>query len=58
MIRALNRIEYGGPLSIEWEDSAMDREYGAQEALAFVRRTDFEPSALLPFAQLQSSASE
>jgi sugar phosphate isomerase/epimerase len=53
MIRALNRIEYAGPLSIEWEDSAMDREYGAQEALAFVRRTDFEPSALLPFAQLR-----
>jgi sugar phosphate isomerase/epimerase len=53
MIRALNRIEYAGPLSIEWEDSAMEREYGAQEALAFVRRTDFEPSAMLPFAQLQ-----
>jgi sugar phosphate isomerase/epimerase len=55
MIRALNRIRYAGPLSIEWEDSAMDREYGAREALAFVRRTDFEPSALLPFAQLQRS---
>jgi sugar phosphate isomerase/epimerase len=55
IIRALNRIAYAGPLSIEWEDSAMDREYGAQEALAFVRRTDFEPSALLPFAQMQGS---
>jgi sugar phosphate isomerase/epimerase len=55
MIRALNRIAYAGPLSIEWEDSAMEREYGAQEALAFVRRTDFEPSAVLPFAQLQRS---
>ncbi|HXM55046.1 MAG TPA: sugar phosphate isomerase/epimerase [Candidatus Dormibacteraeota bacterium] len=55
MIRALNQIEYAGPLSIEWEDSAMEREYGAREALAFVRRTDFEPSALLPFAQLQRS---
>jgi sugar phosphate isomerase/epimerase len=53
MLRALNRAGYAGPLSIEWEDSAMDREHGAQEALAFVRRTDFEPSALLPFAQLQ-----
>ena len=29
--RALNRIGYDGPLSIEWEDSGMDREYGAQE---------------------------
>jgi sugar phosphate isomerase/epimerase len=43
-VRALNRIGYGGPLSIEWEDSGMDREYGAQDALAFARRTDFAPS--------------
>ena len=42
--RALNRIGYSGPLSIEWEDSGMDREWGAQDALAFVRRTDFAPS--------------
>ena len=46
MFRALNRIGYEGPLSIEWEDSGMDREWGAQDALAFVRRTDFEPSAV------------
>ena len=46
MIRALNRIGYDGPLSIEWEDSGMDREWGAQDALAFVRRTDFAPSAV------------
>ena len=44
MIRALNRVGYDGPLSIEWEDSGMDREYGARDALAFVRRTDFAPS--------------
>ena len=55
MFRALTRIGYPGPLSIEWEDSGMDREFGAQEAVAFVRRTDFEPSALLPFAQLQKA---
>jgi sugar phosphate isomerase/epimerase len=42
--RALNAIGYDGPLSIEWEDSGMDREWGAQEALAFVRRGDFAPS--------------
>ncbi|WP_025745842.1 sugar phosphate isomerase/epimerase family protein [Kallotenue papyrolyticum] len=46
IIRALNRIGYSGPLSIEWEDSGMDREYGAQEALAMVRREDFAPSAV------------
>jgi sugar phosphate isomerase/epimerase len=44
VLRALNRAGYEGPLSIEWEDSGMDREYGAQDALAFVRRTDFPPS--------------
>jgi sugar phosphate isomerase/epimerase len=55
MFRALTRIGYPGPLSIEWEDSGMDREFGAREAVAFVRRTDFEPSALLPFAQLQKA---
>ena len=46
LFRALNRIGYEGPLSIEWEDAGMDREWGAQDALAFVRRTDFEPSAV------------
>ncbi len=46
LFRALNRIGYTGPLSIEWEDSGMDREWGAPDALAFVRRTDFAPSAV------------
>jgi sugar phosphate isomerase/epimerase len=46
LFRALNRIGYQGPLSIEWEDSGMDREWGAQDALAFVRRTDFAPSSV------------
>jgi sugar phosphate isomerase/epimerase len=46
MIRALNRIGYHGPLSIEWEDSGMDREHGAADALAFVRRTDFPASQI------------
>ncbi|MBI1801010.1 MAG: sugar phosphate isomerase/epimerase [Chloroflexi bacterium] len=45
LFRALNRIGYQGPLSIEWEDSGMYREWGAREALAFVRRADFAPSA-------------
>jgi sugar phosphate isomerase/epimerase len=46
MVRALNRVGYDGPLSIEWEDSGMDRDWGAPDALAFVRRTDFAPSAV------------
>jgi sugar phosphate isomerase/epimerase len=44
--RALNRIGYDGPLSIEWEDSGMDREWGARDALAFTRKLDFPPSAV------------
>ena len=46
LFRALNRIGYTGPLSIEWEDTGMDREWGAQDALGFVRRSDFTPSAV------------
>ncbi len=46
IIRMLNRIGYDGPLSVEWEDSGMDREHGAEEACAFVRAVDFPPSAV------------
>jgi sugar phosphate isomerase/epimerase len=44
IIRALNRVGYEGPLSIEWEDSGMDREHGAAEACGEVRAYDFPPS--------------
>lgn len=44
IIRALNIIGYDGPLSVEWEDAAMDREFGAREACAFVKKADFPTS--------------
>ena len=44
IIRALNGAGYTGPLSVEWEDSGMDREHGAKEALDFVRKLEFEPN--------------
>lgn len=44
IIRALNRIGYSGPLSVEWEDGAMDREFGAAEAAAYVKNVDFPTS--------------
>jgi sugar phosphate isomerase/epimerase len=44
IIVALNDVGYRGPLSVEWEDSRMDRVDGATEACAFVRRLDFVPS--------------
>jgi sugar phosphate isomerase/epimerase len=46
IIRALNRIGYEGPLSIEWEDSGMEREFGAREALEMIRKMDFAPSTV------------
>jgi sugar phosphate isomerase/epimerase len=44
IIRELNAARYAGPLSVEWEDSGMEREWGAREALARVRSLDFAPS--------------
>lgn len=51
IIRALNAVNYQGPLSVEWEDSGMDREHGAAEACDFVRQIDFPPSAIAFDAQ-------
>ncbi|MFN0199266.1 MAG: sugar phosphate isomerase/epimerase family protein [Planctomycetaceae bacterium] len=44
IIRALNAINYTGPLSVEWEDMGMDREHGAREACQYVKNVDFPPS--------------
>ncbi|MDZ4773219.1 MAG: sugar phosphate isomerase/epimerase [Planctomycetota bacterium] len=44
IVRVLNQIDYRGPLTVEWEDAAMDREHGAEEAASFVRRLDFPRS--------------
>ncbi len=46
IIRTLNRVGYAGPLSVEWEDSGMERAHGATEAAAFVHKLDFAPSQL------------
>jgi sugar phosphate isomerase/epimerase len=56
LFRSLTRIDYRGPLSIEWEDSGMDRDYGAQDALRFVRRTDFPASSVAFDAAMQRDA--
>jgi sugar phosphate isomerase/epimerase len=45
VMRALNRIAYEGPLSVEWEDAGMDREHGAEEACGFVHSVDFPTSS-------------
>ena len=46
IIVALNDIGYQGPLSVEWEDSRMDRRHGAAESAAFLKRLDFAPSTV------------
>lgn len=54
IIRALNEIGYRGPLSVEWEDSGMDREHGAPEACAYVRTLEFPPAGRAFDASFQS----
>ncbi len=51
IIRALNFANYRGPLSVEWEDQNMNREHGAAESAAFVRKIDFAPSDIVFDAQ-------
>ncbi len=43
IIRALNAAGYSGPLSVEWEDNGMDREFGAKESVEFVKQINFSP---------------
>ncbi|HVT81441.1 MAG TPA: sugar phosphate isomerase/epimerase family protein, partial [Phycisphaerae bacterium] len=47
IVRALNFAGYRGPLSCEGEDQNMDREHGAAEAAAFLRRLDFARSEIV-----------
>jgi sugar phosphate isomerase/epimerase len=44
---ALDDLGYTGPLSVEWEDSRIDREHGAKEACSIVRYIEqLPPSAI------------
>ena len=42
--RELNQMGYKGPLSVEWEDSGMERVHGATESYEVVRRMNFDKS--------------
>ncbi len=46
IFRELNALGYEGPLSVEWEDNGMDRVQGAKDALEYVKRLNFSPSAI------------
>ena len=44
IIRVLNQKGYTGPLSIEWEDSGMERVFGGTEACEFTKQIIFSAS--------------
>lgn len=44
IIRELNAMGYSGPLSVEWEDSGMERIFGGKEACEYVKKINFSPS--------------
>lgn len=44
IIRELNDLKYTGPLSVEWEDNGMDRDFGAKESAEFVKVINFSLS--------------
>lgn len=46
IIRVLNAHNYQNALTVEWEDSGMDRIAGAKESLEFARKLDFKPSEI------------
>ncbi len=43
ILRVLNEIGYDGPLSVDWHDPGMDREFGAADACRFVKAIDIDP---------------
>ncbi|NIA30581.1 MAG: TIM barrel protein, partial [Actinobacteria bacterium] len=45
IIRTLNQIGYSGPLSVEWEDAGMDREFGAADSVQFLEAYNYETPA-------------
>ncbi|MDR2870751.1 MAG: sugar phosphate isomerase/epimerase [Deferribacteraceae bacterium] len=46
IIRELNAAGYAGPLSVEWEDSGMDRVFGAKESCEYVKKLNFSASKI------------
>lgn len=46
IIRELNEVGYEGPLSVEWEDSGMERMLGVSESYTFVKNVNFSASTV------------
>ena len=45
LVRALNQVNYDGPLIVEWNDPGMSRDFAAEESLLFVQRLEFDTAA-------------
>ena len=54
IVRELNQAKYIGNITIEWEDSGMDRMHGAKDALQNLQKFNF-PSSELAFDKALSS---
>ena len=55
IIRELNDMGYDGPLSVEWEDSGMNREFGASESYHYIKKMNFLPSEVAFDATLKTN---
>ena len=52
LFRTINRVDYSGSLSIEWEDTGIDRDGGAPEALEMIRKQKVTLHPRLPLTKL------
>jgi sugar phosphate isomerase/epimerase len=58
LIRTLNRVGYSGLLSIEWEHTGMDRDWGAPEALEMIRKLKITLHPRLPLPHKEKEINE
>lgn len=54
IVRELNQAHYSGNMTIEWEDSGMERFHGAKDALQFMQKYNF-PTSEVAFDKALSS---
>ena len=52
----LTRSTVTSERTVEWEDGGMDREFGATESAAFVKKVDFPPSKIIFDAQFAEAS--
>lgn len=48
IFRTINSIQYQGPFAVDWHDPDMDRQFGALDAVQFLKRMEFDPPNQAP----------